>query len=86
MTFRDILWLHLQVGDINGDEQNSGFTIPQTTTVNGKRAGTFRAFAEPFVGGNLTLSTHSHVTLVIIEDGKAVGVELVRHGVTQALI
>jgi len=71
-----------EVGDINGDEQDSGFSISQTTTLNGKREGAFKAFAEPYIGRNLTILDHSHVTRLLLEDGLAVGVEVLRHGVS----
>ena len=68
------------VGDTNGDFEDSGFTIAQTTTHQGFRAGAFEAFAEQFVGGNLTVMTHAHVTRVLVEEGRAVGVEVDRFG------
>ena len=42
------------------------------------RSGTYKAFAERFVGKNLTVLTHSHVTKVLVEDGRATGVEIDR--------
>ena len=68
------------VGDINGVFQDSGFTVAQTNTHQGFRVGAFEAFAEQFVGGNLTVMTHAHVTRVLIEEGRAVGVEVDRFG------
>ena len=68
------------IGDINGDFENSGFSVAQTTTHHGFRAGAFEAFAEQFVGGNLTVMTHAHVTRVLVEEGRAVGVEVDRFG------
>ena len=68
------------VGDINGDFEDSGFTLAQTTINKGYRAGAYEAFAEKFAGGNLTVMTHAHVTRVLIEDGKAVGIEVDRFG------
>ena len=68
------------VGDTNGEFEDSGFTVAHTTTHQGFRAGTFEAFAEQFVGGNLTVMTHAHVTRVLVEEGRAVGVEVERFG------
>ena len=42
------------------------------------RSGTYKAFAERFVGNNLTVLTHSLVTKVLIEEGRATGVEIDR--------
>ena len=61
------------VGDTNGEFEDSGFTVAHTTTHQGFRAGTFEAFAEQFVGGNLTVMTHAHVTRVLVEEGRAGG-------------
>ena len=67
-------------GDINGAAQDEGFFYTQTTTHGGFRSGTYRAFAERFVGGNLTVLSHGHVTRVLVEGGRAVGVEVDRFG------
>ena len=72
--------LGFPVGDINAQFEDSGFTLAHTTTSQGFRAGAYEAFAEQFVGGNLTVMTHAHVTRVLIEEGKAVGVEVDRFG------
>jgi len=72
-----------KIGDFNGDVQDNGFTITHTTTVNGERPGTYKSFAEKFEGGNLTLADFSQATKILMEDGKAVGVEMVRHGFKQ---
>ena len=72
--------LGYRVGDINGGVQDSGFTKAHTTTYQGSRSGTYRAFAERFAGGNLTVLTHCHVTRVLLEEGRAVGVEVHRFG------
>ena len=72
--------LGYKVGDINGAVEDQGFTKSHTTTYEGSRSGTYRAFAEPFAGGNLTVLTHGHVTRVLLEDGRAVGVEVERFG------
>ena len=71
------------MGDINGKDEDGGFSVSQTTTVNGTRPGTFKEFAEPYVGSGLTVSPYSQVTRVLVEGGAAVGVELVRHGAVQ---
>ena len=72
--------LGFPVGDINAQFEDSGFSLAHTTTSQGFRAGAYEAFAEQFVGGNLTVMTHAHVTRVLIEEGKAVGVEVDRFG------
>lgn len=51
--------------------------------MNGERPGTYKSFAEKYAGGNLTLADYSHATRVLVEDGVAVGIEIVRHGRTQ---
>ena len=68
--------LGYKVGDINGDLEDEGFTRSQVTLRDGSRTGTFRAFAEKYVGDKLTVLTHAHVNKVIIEDNTAVGVEV----------
>jgi choline dehydrogenase-like flavoprotein len=72
--------LGYKVGDINGALEDKGFNSMHTTTHQGSRSGTYWAFAERFAGGNLTVLTHSHVTRVLLEDGRAVGVEVDRFG------
>ena len=68
--------LGYKVGDINGDLEDEGFTRTQVTLRDGSRTGTFRAFAEKHVGAGLAVLTHAHVNKVIMQDKKAVGVEV----------
>ena len=49
------------VGDINGAVEDGGFTLSHTTTHRGYRAGTYRAFAEKWEGGNLTVLPYTQV-------------------------
>eukprot|EP00092_Neocalanus_flemingeri_P004698 GFUD01005063.1.p1 GENE.GFUD01005063.1~~GFUD01005063.1.p1 ORF type:complete len:608 (-),score=134.10 GFUD01005063.1:206-2029(-) len=75
--------LGYKVGDINGELQDGGFTPSHVTMTKGYRTGTFKAFAEKFVGSNLEVLTYSHVNKVVLEDKRAVGVELSRFGNTK---
>ena len=75
--------LGYEVGDINGDFQDAGFSKSQVTMDKGFRTGTFKSFAEKHVGSNLVLLTHSHVNKIVMEGKKAVGVELTRFGRTE---
>ena len=83
--------LGYQVGDINGELEDEGFTPSQVLTKDlntlhnlmvkvtlkeGSRSGTFRAFAEKHSGAGLTVLTHAHVNKVVIEGKRAVGVEV----------
>jgi len=72
--------LGYKVGDFNGAVQEDIFTLAHTTTHRAFRSGTYKAFAERFVGNNLTVLTHSLVTKVLIEEGRATGVEIDRFG------
>ena len=72
--------LGYKVGDINGELEDEGFTRSQVTLRDGSRTGTFRAFAEKYVGDKLSVLTHAHVNKVIIEGSTAVGVEVSRFG------
>lgn len=68
--------------DFNGAEQAgaAGFT-QSTTTRDGRRGNTAEAFIRPLLGKpNFSLELHAHVTRVIIEAGRAVGVEYTQHG------
>ena len=47
---------------------------------NGTRKGSFKEFAEKFADDNLTDLVYSHVRKIIIEDKRAIGVELTRFG------
>jgi len=72
--------LGYNIGDINGDLQDGGFTPSHVTMADGYRTGTFKAFAEEFVGDNLTVATFSHVNKVVLDGKRVVGVELTRFG------
>ncbi|MEH6664748.1 MAG: GMC family oxidoreductase N-terminal domain-containing protein [Brevundimonas sp.] len=62
-------------------EGDGGAAISDVLIRDGKRHSLFRAFAWPVLDRpNLTLLTHAEVNRVIIEGGRAVGVEVVRNG------
>ena len=68
--------------DLNG-EAPEGFGHFQMNIENGVRASTAHAYLKHVVNkGFLTIKGHAHVTRVIIEKGKATGVEYVRRGKT----
>lgn len=72
-------------GSPNGEmmESAGGCAISDVLIRDGKRHSIFRAFTYPFLDRpNLTLLTHTHVNRVLIEQGRAVGVEVVRNGAT----
>lgn len=71
--------------DFNGVEQE-GAGIYQMTIKGARRNSTARAFLRPAMGrSNLTVITHAHVTRVLIENGRAVGVEYRKGGQTLTL-
>ena len=71
--------------DFNGAEQE-GAGPYQMTIKGGRRNSAARAFLRPALRrGNLRVITAAMVTRVLIEDGRAVGVEYRRDGVLQAL-
>ncbi|KAL5020099.1 hypothetical protein ScPMuIL_002991 [Solemya velum] len=62
-----------------GDQQ--GFCDIQATIGGGVRFGTDRAFLKPILGrANLHVGTDAHVTKVVTEKKKAIGVEFIRNG------
>jgi choline dehydrogenase-like flavoprotein len=66
--------------DFNGAEQE-GVGYHQTTTRNGRRASAAVCYLRPALGRrNLTVKTRTHVSRVIVEHGRAVGVEYRQHG------
>jgi choline dehydrogenase len=72
-----------RTSDFNG-ALKEGFGLWQMTIRNGIRASSANAFLRPALRrSNLTLKTHAHVTRVLIEDHKAVGVECLIGGVKQ---
>jgi choline dehydrogenase len=63
--------------DYNGEEQE-GASMLQYTIKKNKRHSTAAAFLKPAMGrSNLTVRTNTHVRCILIEDGKAVGVEVI---------
>jgi choline dehydrogenase-like flavoprotein len=66
--------------DFNGAKQD-GFGIYQTTQKNGERWSAARAYVEPAADrANLEVRTHALVRRIIIENGRARGVEFERAG------
>lgn len=66
--------------DFNGPVQD-GVGSPQTTTRNGLRWSTARAYQKPAMGrANLAVLTNAHSTGVVVENGRAAGVRVRRHG------
>ncbi|WP_373487882.1 GMC family oxidoreductase [Blastomonas sp.] len=66
--------------DFNGAHQD-GFGIYQTTQKNGERWSAARAYIEPAKGrANLDVRTHALVRRIIIDNGRATGVEFMRAG------
>ncbi len=67
-------------GDFNGgNQQGTGFY--QATTKNGKRSSTATGYLKPALARkNLTLCTGVMVNRIVIENGRAVGVEVVESG------
>ena len=58
-----------------------GFGIPDCTIKNGRRHSTVRAFIDPVKNRpNLRIETDALVTRILIEDGRAIGVEYSRGG------
>jgi choline dehydrogenase len=61
--------------------QPDGFSIPDCTIKNGRRHSTVRAFLDPVKNRpNLKVETDALVTRLLIEDGRAIGVEFKRGG------
>jgi choline dehydrogenase-like flavoprotein len=65
--------------DFNGEEQE-GFGLYQVTQHNGERWSAARAYLHPHIGKrtNLSVMTHAQVTRIVIENGRAIGVEVER--------
>lgn len=69
--------------DYNGAEQE-GFSPLQFTTRNGKRSSAAVAYLHPASGRpNLSITTRAHVTRILFEGQKAIGVEYIRGGKIQ---
>lgn len=65
--------------DFNGQQQE-GVGIYQITTRNGRRMSAARAYLRPALKRrNVELITGAHATKIIFKDGKAAGVEFLRH-------
>jgi choline dehydrogenase len=63
--------------DYNGEEQE-GASMLQFTIKKNKRHSTAAAFLKPAMRrSNLTVRTNTHVKCILIEDGRAVGVEVI---------
>ena len=63
------------IDDFHGSE-HEGFSAPDFTVHRGRRASTSERFLRPArVRSNLTVATHSLATRVLVEGGRAVGVE-----------
>ncbi|HUK58789.1 MAG TPA: GMC family oxidoreductase N-terminal domain-containing protein [Stellaceae bacterium] len=74
-----------ELGSAANDDYNAadqkGFGRLQHTIGNGKRCSTAVAYLRPAVArGNVTVETGAHVTRILIEGGRAVGVEYVANG------
>jgi choline dehydrogenase len=71
--------------DYNG-AQMEGASIYQITTKGGLRASTARCYLRPAMKrANVAVWTRAHVTRVLVEDGRAVGVEYLRGGKRQVV-
>jgi choline dehydrogenase len=68
--------------DFNGAEQANGTGLFQlTVTADGHRSSAAAAFLTPILGrSNLTVTTGATVTRILIENGKAIGVEYLQDG------
>ncbi len=70
---------HRLTDDFNGFQQE-GFGRFQLTIRNGERCSSAAAFLHPILGShrNLTAMTHARTTRLLIENGRAIGVEFVQ--------
>jgi choline dehydrogenase len=73
-----------RTSDFNGYQQE-GFGPYQMTIKDGKRWSTSAAYLKPIVGKrpNLTLEIDARTTRILLEDGRAIGVEFVQGGQTR---
>ncbi len=71
--------------DFNGAQQENGTGLYQfTVTPDGQRASTAVAYLNPILGrANLEVRTGAHTTRVLLENGRAVGVEYLHEGQIQ---
>jgi choline dehydrogenase len=66
--------------DQNGAE-SEGFGIPDLTIDRGERASTYSAFLRPAMARpNLTVETRAQATRIVVEQGRATGIDYVRDG------
>jgi len=71
--------------DINGARQE-GFGGLQSTIMNGRRASAAACYLTPALGRpNLSVITNAHASRIIVEGGRAVGVEYIRKGAVQTI-
>ncbi len=77
---------HLKTDDFNGKEQD-GFGVYQRTISNGRRWSAAKGYLRPVQHrSNLTVLIDTHVTRILIEDKRAIGVEISINGeLTKAL-
>jgi choline dehydrogenase len=75
-----------RTNDFNGFQQE-GFGPYQLTIKDGKRWSASAAYLRPIVGKreNLTLEIGAHTTRILIENGRAIGVEFVQAGQTKTV-
>lgn len=72
--------------DANGPEQEGVSRIEQNTTRDGRRASTARAYLYPAMKrANLTVETGAVTARIVIERGRATGVEFVKDGLRQTV-
>ena len=71
--------------DLNG-ANSEGYGARQGTILNGRRVSTASAYLRPASGrSNLKILTDTRASSVVIESGRAVGIDLLRSGSTQRL-
>ncbi|MEC3913869.1 GMC family oxidoreductase [Nocardia sp. CDC160] len=73
------------IEDYNGESQE-GISIFQQSVRNGLRYSSSRGFITDMPNENLTVVTHAHVTRVVIEKGRATGVEIVERNGTRRVV
>jgi len=65
------------VDDQHGAETGEGFAPPEVTVANGRRASSATQYLHPVAARpNLDIMTHALVTRIVVEHGRAVGVEI----------
>jgi len=71
--------------DLNGAHQE-GFGALQSTIMNGRRASAAACYLTPVLGRpNLKVIVNAHAKRVIVEGGRAVGVEYIRNGAVETI-